>query len=262
MFSAVCLMGGGMITRSRAGLILIIVGIALTPLSSASALDGEVLIDQRKAGTGGITPGDAPGFPITISRGGKYKLTSNLNVTAGKNAFNITGHNVTLDLNGFRIVGGQFGINAVAVDGLTVMNGTIVNFSSDGIRARGFAIIQDVQITNNGGMGVKLNNNGRVLGSTISGNNGVNIYCVSRCLIASNVVSDSKTESGIGLFTNAGGHLVLGNVISNNTVFAIYAEGTTGFANNTVTGNGTFNNSSIIGPVSGMHPNYCDPACP
>jgi hypothetical protein len=251
-----------MITRSRAGLILIIVAIALMPLSSASALDGEVLIDQTKAGAGGITPGDGAGFPITISRGGKYKLTSNLNVPAGKNAFAITGHNVTLDLNGFRIVGGQFGISAGGVDGLTVMNGTIAKFSSDGIRARGFAIIQDMQITNNGGMGVRLNSNGRVLRSTISGNNGLNIYCVSRCLIASNVVTASKTESGIGLFTNAGGHLVLGNVISNNTLFAIYAEGTTGFANNTVTGNGTFNNSSISGAVSKLDPNYCDPACP
>ena len=251
-----------MITRSSAWIILIIVTIALTPLSSASALDGEELIDQAAALAGGITPADGPGFPITIDRGGKYKLTSNLTAPADTNAFNITGDNVTLDLNGFRIVGGRFGINAGAADGLTVMNGTIANFSSDGIRTRGFAIIQDMQITNNDGMGVRLNNNGRVLRSTISGNNGVNIYCVSRCLIASNVVTASTTESGIGLFTNAGGHLVLGNVIANNFLFAIYAEGKTGFANNTITGNGTFGGSSVIGQVNAVHPNYCDPACP
>jgi hypothetical protein len=249
-----------MVTHSAAGLILITAAIALTPLSFASALDGEVLIDQAKALAGGVTPADDPGFPIQINRGGKYKLTSNLNVPAGTNAFNITGGNVTLNFNGFRIAGGNLGISAPA-NGLTVMNGTIANFSSDGINTRAFAIIQDMQITNNGGMGVRLSNNGRVLRSTISGNNGINIYCVSRCLIASNVVTGSKTESGIGLFTNAGGHLVLGNVITNNTLFAIYAEGATGYANNTVTGNGTFNNSSIIGAVQ-AHPNYCNPACP
>lgn len=55
---------------------------------------------------------------------------------------------------------------------------------------------------------------------------------------------------------------MLGNVITNNHLFAIYAEGTTGFANNTVTSNGTFDNSSIIGSVFAVHPNYCDPACP
>ena len=111
-------------------------------------------------------------------------------------------------------------------------------------------------------LGVRLNNNGRVLRSTITGNNSVNIYCVSRCLIASNVVTASKTESGIGLFTNAGGHLVLGNVIADNFLFAIYAEGTTGFANNTITGNGTHAGSSVIGSVNAVHPNYCVPACP
>lgn len=261
-----------MITRSGAGLILIIAATALAPLSSASALDGEELIDQAKALAGGVTPADDPGFPVTIDRGGKYKLTGNLDAPAGINAFNITEDNVTLDLNGFRVAGGRIGINARTVDGLTVMNGTIANFSRDGIRARGLAIIQDMQITNNGGttkgMGVRLDNNGRVIRSTILNNDGVNIYCISRCLIAGNVVSASRQESGIGLFnlngtrTDAGGHLVLGNVIANNTLFAIYAEGTTGYADNTITGNGTFINSSIVGSVRAVHPNYCEPACP
>ena len=66
----------------------------------------------------------------------------------------------------------------------------------------------------------------------------------------------------IGLFTDAGGHLVLGNVISANAGFAIYAEGVTGFADNTITGNGTFDGSSIIGNVNKVHPNFCQPACP
>jgi len=254
-----------MITRSRTGLILIIGALALTPPSPASALDGEELIDQAAALAGGINGVDSPGFPITINRSGKYKLTGNLNPPNDKNAFNIDGDNVTLDLNGFRIVGGEIGINAAAADGLTVINGTIANFSSHGIRARTFAIIQDMQITNNDGMGVWLNNNGRVLRSTITENNSVNIYCVSRCLIASNIVTGSKTESGIGLFTAAGGHLVLGNVIANNFIFGIYAEGPTGFGNNTLTGNnpgGALGGTQIVGSVNNVHPNYCDPPCP
>jgi hypothetical protein len=225
-------------------------------------LDGEILINQAKANDGGIKPGDNPGFPVTISRSGKYKLIGNLNVPADKNGFNVTANNVTIDLNGFRIAGGKMGINMPNRDGLTVMNGTVRNFASDGIVARGFAVVQDMQIANNGGMGVKLDNNGRVIRSTIAGSNGINIYCVSRCLIASNVVTGSVTEAAIGLFTTAGGHLVLGNVIANNAGFAIYAEGKTGFGNNTLTGNGTFNGSQINGAVFPVHPNYCDPACP
>lgn len=238
--------------------------LALAALSAipATALDGEILINQAKANDGGITPDDNPGYPITISRSGKYKLIGNLNVPADKNGFNVTANNVTIDLNGFRIAGGKVGINMPNRDGLTLMNGTIRNAASHGIVARSFAIVQDMQIANNGGMGIKLDNNGRVLRSTISGSNSVNIYCISKCLIASNVVTGSVTESAIGLFTTAGGHLVLGNVIANNTGFAIYAEGMTGFANNTITGNGTFNGSSLNGNVNAVHPNFCQPACP
>jgi hypothetical protein len=256
-----------MIARSKT-LILLIAAAALASASPAFALDGEVLIDQAKALAGGVTPPDTPGYPITINRSGKYKLTGNLAVgDSSVVAFNIAADNVTIDLNGFRITGGRIGINAPAADGLTVMNGTIANFSSDGIRARGFAIIQDMQVTNSGGnikgMGIKLDNNGRVIRSTITNNDGINIYCVKNCLIAGNVVSASRHETGIGLFTNAGGHLVLGNTITDNNIFAIYTEGEMAYANNTITGNGQFSGSSVIGPGAHQaHPNYCNPACP
>jgi hypothetical protein len=262
-----------MITRfAAAWLFFLAIATALAGVSPALALDGEVLIDQAQVAAGGITPADTAGFPVTINRSGKYKLTQNLVVPAGVNAFNITADNVTLDFNGFRITGGRVGVAAPNVDGLTVMNGTIVNFSSHGIRTRGFAIIQDMQIINNGGtskgMGVLLDNNGRVLRSTISNNDGVNIYCISRCLIVGNVVSASRQESGIGFFnvnntrSDAGGHLVLNNVIANNFIFAIYSEGASAYANNTITGNGEFNGSSVIGGAVQAHPNYCNPACP
>src|SRR5581483_85762 len=137
-----------MIARSKV-FIIAIAALASSGIA-ASALDGEVLITQSVATAGGVTPGDDPGFPVTISRSGKYKLSGNLNVPAGTDAFVITADNVTLDLNGFRMSGGRFGVNAAGADGLTVMNGTIANFHSHGIRARSFAIIQDMQITNNG----------------------------------------------------------------------------------------------------------------
>ena len=89
-------------------------------------------------------------------------------------------------------------------------------FSNHGVRARAFTVIQDMQVVNNGNMGLRLDSNARVIRSTISGNTSINVYCISRCLIANNVITGSETESGIGLFTAAGGHLVLGNVIANN----------------------------------------------
>jgi hypothetical protein len=120
-------------------------------------------------------------------------------------------------------------------------------------------------ITNNGGHGVEVDSNARVLRSTISVNGGVGIFCNSKCLIAQNVITRSVSESGIGLFTSAGGHLVLGNVIAGNYIFGIYAEGLTGFGNNTLTGNnpgGALGGTQIVGALTPVHPNACQPACP
>ena len=44
----------------------------------AVAMETEIKIDQDKAVAGGITPGDGPGFPITLTQPGRYVLTSNL----------------------------------------------------------------------------------------------------------------------------------------------------------------------------------------
>src|SRR5438270_1570559 len=70
------------------------------------AVDGVVLIDQNRALAGNVTPGDAPGFPVTISVPGSYRLSGNLMVPdAHTSAISITADHVTIDLNGFSIIG-------------------------------------------------------------------------------------------------------------------------------------------------------------
>jgi hypothetical protein len=44
----------------------------------AVAMEMEITVDQDMAIAGSVTPGDAPGFPITLSQPGRYVLTSNL----------------------------------------------------------------------------------------------------------------------------------------------------------------------------------------
>src|ERR1700729_54043 len=70
------------------------------------AVDGVVLIDQNHALAGNVTPGDAPGFPITISQPGSYKLAGNLTIgDKDTGAIEITANDVTIDLGGFSITG-------------------------------------------------------------------------------------------------------------------------------------------------------------
>src|SRR5437870_3755247 len=70
------------------------------------AVDGVILIDQNRALAGNVTPGDLQGFPVTISVAGSYRLSGNLTVPdANTTAILVTVDNVTIDLNGFSIIG-------------------------------------------------------------------------------------------------------------------------------------------------------------
>jgi hypothetical protein len=82
----------------RARTLAAILGLVALSASHAAAVDGEILIDQARVNAGGITPDDAPGFPATLSRPGRYKLTGNLNVPADLNGIEVTQHNVTIAL--------------------------------------------------------------------------------------------------------------------------------------------------------------------
>ena len=57
---------------------LAISGFVVGVAQSASAMETEVALNDDMAIKGGVTPGDAPGYPITIPHSGRYRLTSNL----------------------------------------------------------------------------------------------------------------------------------------------------------------------------------------
>jgi hypothetical protein len=123
--------------RRLVGLSVVVGALATT----VYAVDGIVLIDQTRALVGGVTPGDAPGFPVSITRAGSYRLSSNLVVPADGRAIAISAPNVTMDLNGFSIAttfpqpipNNSRGIVWTGTDrptGITVRNGTIEGFLS------------------------------------------------------------------------------------------------------------------------------------
>ena len=123
--------------------------LALLALTAGGQALAQATIDQNKALAGSVTPGDAPGFPITLSVPGSYKLTGNLVVPGGLNGIEITSDKLTLDLNGFRIAGSgtctrdpstyvvycsspsAYGIKVTAggVTG-TVLNGSVQGFNT------------------------------------------------------------------------------------------------------------------------------------
>jgi hypothetical protein len=112
-------------------------------------VDGVVLINQSSALAGNVTPGDTPGFPVTISVSGSYRLSSNLIVPdPSTTAIVITADSVSIDLNGFSIIGPAVcpGTSCFALvevpaivssnAGISVSNGTVRGVGT-GISLRG-----------------------------------------------------------------------------------------------------------------------------
>ncbi len=236
-----------------------------------AAVDGEILIDQAKVVAGGITPGDAAGFPATLSRPGRYKLSSNLVVPALVNGIEVTAKEVTIDLNGFTIRSnppGEAASGIVALgpggDGLLrVMNGTVTGFSGSGIiKSPGLGVIENMRIISNGS-NLELADESQVRNSTIANSNSSfpdpnpGVRCFGMCLIENNVITGNI---GAGVSMEADGSAVLGNVIVGNGSAALLSSGWTGYGNN------MFINNGSAGQVSGLafqlHPNVCNPACP
>ncbi len=82
-----------------------IILLSLLMANFVQASDGVFQINDVCDGFG-CFPGDTAGFPITITNSGSYKLTSNIVSTSTTvNVIEISADNVTLDLNGFSIIG-------------------------------------------------------------------------------------------------------------------------------------------------------------
>lgn len=117
------------------------------------AVDGVVLINQSRTLTGNVSPGDAPGFPVSINRAGSYRLASNLVVPGGINGIEISANDVTLDLNGFRLTGGG-SAKAIRSTGpyerIEIANGTISSFSNGiDLMTSSHTVVRDVRIGSN-----------------------------------------------------------------------------------------------------------------
>lgn len=150
--------------------------IRFATLSTACALtlaaglaQAQVTIDQNKALAGNITAGDSAGFPITITQSGSYKLTGNLMVPAGAKGIVVTAPQVTIDMNGFSLIGPStctrdigtkavacsyadgttHGIDASAGSGTAVRNGTVKGFAGHGILAGTMDRYETLRLTEN-----------------------------------------------------------------------------------------------------------------
>lgn len=133
-------------------------------------------LDHAHALQGDVTPFDMPGYPITISRPGRYRLVSDLDVPPHADGIVITAPDVTLDLNGYTVRGPvrcvhqpahstvdcnwlaepqpRAGINSVAAPRSVVRHGTVQGFAGTGIRHGAAATLEHLEVHSNAGAGI------------------------------------------------------------------------------------------------------------
>lgn len=218
--------------------------LTLKTLSAALLLAGlsataqaQALFDHNKALAGNVTPGDAPGYPITLSRPGHYRLTGNLTVPLDQTAIEVTAENVTIDLNGFTVAGpatcvrtsagvscsgSGSGVAAGVSMGAytTLRNGTVQGFYR-GVQARTGSVIESVTVRHNANSGVDtvmsashfVHLNG--VRAVLNGGHGLSVG--SRAIVTASAASDNGM---FGIFgyqhdvygTRANGSRVVNNV--------------------------------------------------
>lgn len=215
----------GALTRLALGLALLSVATV-----ASYAVDGVIEINEAKALAGGVTVGDGAGFPVLISESGSYRLTGNLTVpNEDTTAISITASDVTLDLNGFAIIGpvacagtpptctpsGGIGVGIFhAGSRLTVINGVVKGMGSHGISS-GFGDnrVENVHVVSNGEAGIKGGQGDIIRGNTVR------------------LCGADGISAGFG-------SLVLENTLAFNAGFGIaLSSPTAGFAGNILRGN-------------------------
>ncbi|MCA1779889.1 MAG: hypothetical protein LC637_11040 [Xanthomonadaceae bacterium] len=215
---------------------LVAVGVANT----SDAVDGVFEISQACVGPGCVS-GDPPGFPVLITESGSYRLTSNLTTNSSNiTLIRVTADNVSIDLNGFSLLGPNAGagtgdgIDAGGRNHINIRNGSIKGMGGAGVAIGGASYLEDLVVAQNRSGGIDASSSFGSLfyrlvvwGNT--GNPGVNMPG-----FAINYIMDSTVTSN-----NSGG--VVG-----------------GFCSNVLMSSNSSNSCTAIAPNRCTTPSQCD----
>ena len=227
-------------------------------------------LDQVEARTpidAAHTPGDSTNLFI-ISNSGSYYLTGNVTGASGKNGIVINADNVTVNLNGFTLSGGNGSLKGVVVAGarqnITISTGIVSGWGGTGADASTASNSQlfGLLLSGNGGDGLVAGSASVVRNIVASNNGGSGIHVIgANCRVEDN---NSASNGGSGIRIDAPGNLIIkNNATSNATADYTIAAGSSygqvvvapgaGFTNATAWAN--FSSSCMAGQV------FCAGAC-
>ncbi len=259
---------------------------ALLAGGGAQAAGGVVEINAARASAGGVTPGDAAGYPVRLSASGNYALTGNLEVTSQVTVIEVAADDVSIDLHGFALLGpvtctgepvttcdvaaaGGYGIDAASRSRVVVRNGHVHGMGAGGIRLGDDGRVSDVNASSSFGPGIAAGQRSVVEGCIADQNalEGIDVGpggVIRRSVAVANgqaglrggagslISSSSSVRNGRGIFAGDGA-TVLRNASALNTVFGLEVgslDGRTGFGFNVFHCNGS-DVQTLIGQIPG-----------
>ena len=202
-------------------------------------------LDQVEARTiinAANTPGDATNSFI-ISAPGSYYLTGNITGVASKRGINIAASDVTLNLNGFALIGVPSSSEGINVSGtrtnISILNGTVRSWGADGINAATASNgqFQDLRLSANGLKGLNGGANTLLFNCAALGNLSTGIAAGLGSVITSSLADNNSghgftadsgsTISGCTAYANGNRGIIVGDGcnISGSTVRSSVQDG-------------------------------------
>lgn len=186
------------------------------------------------------TPGDSNSV-FRIAQPGSYYLTGNITGQAAKHGIEIAASGVSIDLNGFDLVGVANSLDGITTSSsssrnITIRNGSVRNWGEDGIDlytgSAKVALVEGVHSTGNVAYGIRLGDGGLVSDCHASFNG---ITGISGALTVVACVARNNTQYGISIVN--GGTITDSSAFS-NTGYGIYAGNGCTLTNCTARSNG------------------------
>lgn len=200
-----------------------------------------------------------------IAQPGSYYLTGNITALPSQSGICIASNNVTIDLSGFTITGTQFSFDGImceaSYDRITIQSGKISGMGRNGIdlesNGTNFAsLIEDVQVANCPGFGIRTGRSAIVRRCTVRGTGGfsasnyairaANDAIVELCTVNGNsgsgisvggisiVRNCTSTNNGFEGIVYTGSAQILDNEVSFNPRAGIWAQGDGGLVRGNV----------------------------
>lgn len=200
-------------------------------------------VEPRVAINATNTPGNSSAV-YRITEPGSYYLTGNVVGDAGKAGIEVAQSDVTIDLNGFELVGVSGSLDGIVGPGIggcgiVIRNGTIREWDGSGVDTTGTSCAQfiDLRVLDNGLDGIRAATNSLARGCTARLNGGAGVSMGNNSLIVQCVAQENfgdgfRTDNGVTISDCSAGNNGAGGISTGNgsviTACATRANGGTG----------------------------------